>query len=308
MTWLGVLLAVLAAGGFATAAVLQAGAVRAVGVRRGSIRRLVRDRRWLGGLACLLGAAGFHAVALALAPLSLVQPIGVLALVGSAGYVVLTARRRPRLGELVAVGSIVAGVAGFVLFGAPASTQAGVVGVLAGMQAAAVVTVCVSVLVLAGLLTGGLGRCLGFAGAGAACYALVSVLTRVAALELIADRNVLTLALLAAGAVIAALVGGWLIQNAYAAGSAELVLACQTVGDPAVAVGIGVGVLAEASATGVDLVAQMCCAALAVGGIALLARDRAVHGADPSAASLESSYLPTNSSQETGVDHEVVHA
>lgn len=308
MTWLGVVLAVFAAGGFAAAAVLQAGAVRSVGLRRGTVRLLLRDRRWLGGLACLASAAALHAGALALAPLSSVQPIGVLALVASGGYAAVAARRRPRRGEVLAVVLVVVGVAGFVLFGAQAGVSVGAVGVLAGMQAAAVVTVCVSVLVVLGLVTGGVGRCLGFAGAGAACYALVSVLTRVAALQLVAGANALTLVSLAAGGVAAAAIGGWLIQHAYAAGSAELVLACQTVADPAVAVGIGVGVLAEASATGVDLAAQACCAVLAVGGIALLARDRSVHGADVPAQAGRSSYATTNFSQETGVDHEVVNA
>jgi hypothetical protein len=48
--------------------------------------------------------------------------------------------------------------------------------------------------------------------------------------------------------IAAAVLGGWFVQNAYAAGPPDLVIAGLTVIDPAVAVGIAIVILGEASA------------------------------------------------------------
>lgn len=85
MTEVAVALAIAAAWCFAAAARLQHHAVResAYGRRTRSpqYRRLLRDRRWLTGLLMTGGGAVLHAAALALAPLTVIQPLGVLAVV-----------------------------------------------------------------------------------------------------------------------------------------------------------------------------------------------------------------------------------
>jgi hypothetical protein len=59
------------------------------------------------------------------------------------------------------------------------------------------------------------------------------------------DYNILTLIALVcmAGAV---LLGGWFVQNAYASGPPDLVIAGLTVIDPMVAIAIAIGILGEA--------------------------------------------------------------
>lgn len=292
-SWLGAMLSVLAAVGFAAAAVLQHGAVAGTGVR---LRVLVTNRRWLAGLGCLAGAATVHVVALAIAPLSVVQPLGVLALVCTTGFAIRSARRRPRAAELWAVGLTVAGVGGFVLCTAGTVTATGT-----DMFAAPLI---VAGLVGVGALVGWCGRgavrCAGFAGAGAAGYALVSVLTRIAAVRIESTGLTVTAVLGLAGGAAAALLGGWLIQHAYASGSADLVLACQTVGDPAVAVGIGLVVLGEAAALPLAMLpALIGCAVIAVTGIVVLARDRSRH-------TLHIGQSTSDSNRKAGEPHDVV--
>ena len=81
-----VLLATVGAVLFGLAAVRQHGAVRAGAEatedgRHGAraMLRLVRDRSWLAGAVQAVVAGGTHVVALALAPITLVQPVGVIA-------------------------------------------------------------------------------------------------------------------------------------------------------------------------------------------------------------------------------------
>src|ERR1700759_518366 len=82
---LAVLLAVAGAVGYGVAAWLQQGAVGATaeGTTLGSKgwNRLLRDRRWLGGTLLLGLGALLHASSLTLAPLVIVQPVGVIAIV-----------------------------------------------------------------------------------------------------------------------------------------------------------------------------------------------------------------------------------
>lgn len=99
-----VLLAVAAAGCFAAAAVLQHDAVR----RHGATRAWRSRRWWSGGLAAALGAGG-HATALALAPLSVVQPLGVLAVPLG---VLFERRAGSRAGNVTAIACAVSGVVG----------------------------------------------------------------------------------------------------------------------------------------------------------------------------------------------------
>lgn len=278
MIAVGIALAVLGALCFATAAELQHNAVRTVdagGLRLRRARRLVREPAWLFGLLALAAGAGLHTLALAFAPLAVAQPIGVLALVASALLAACRQRRAIRGGELSALALTVAGVTGFVLLAMPAAgTMPDVDGGTAS-RAGVVIAVLVTVLVVLGRSRRGIGRCLAFAAAAAACYALVSVLTRIATVQLRTGGWSWDLLGPAAGIAFAAALGGWLIQHAYAGGSPDLVLACLTVGDPVVAVGVGMTVLGEAVPAGaIPAAAHAACAAVAVTGIAVLAAHR----------------------------------
>ncbi|GAA4612227.1 hypothetical protein [Saccharopolyspora hordei] len=279
MTALAVVLAALGALGNAVGARMQHAAVHdtmdgaGLGLRVQS--KLVRNPRWLVGLATLGCGAVLHACALGLAPLSVVQPIGVLALPAT---VLLNVRQQGlRFRELsptvlFAVVAATGGVAAFVILAAGSATATPVSG---DVQMTATQLVAAAVLAVGALavLTRSKVRCILFAAGCAIAYGYVSLLMRAVAQQLgttdLLDINPLPLL----GIAVAMVVGGWLLQHGYASGPPDLVVACLTVIDPIVAVGLGIGLLGEAdrvsawTATG-----QVVCAAVACIGVFALAR------------------------------------
>jgi glycosyltransferase involved in cell wall biosynthesis len=225
MTVLAIALALLGACFFAGSVALQHDAVRAQrdGVAR--LSRLARSRTWQAG--ALLGVAGsaLHLTALSLAPLAVVQPLGVLSLVLTVLAGRATASRQARVAAL----AVCAGVGGFVLVSASAGSAPPQV-----TTAAVLLAVCAGpVVAAAGLACRGRGRCLGLAAAAAVLFGLGSAVLRAAALEL---STVVTAAGFAvAGAALLA-AGGWLLQQAHAAGPAAVVVGATTVLDPLTAV------------------------------------------------------------------------
>ncbi|MEU4807228.1 glycosyltransferase [Actinosynnema sp. NPDC023587] len=266
MTWLAVLLAVAGAVFFAFAARLQHDAVRA-GDGPLRVLELLRRPRWLGGLVLLLVGAGVHAVALGMAPLSVVQPVGVLAIGVTA---VLDGRRR----ELPAVALTTFGVGAFVLLAAGSATATPVVPEAELTAGLLVLGLIAAPVLLAVLSTNPVARGLGFGAAGGVAYGYVSVLMRSVSQDVQADRVDWTTGFSAAGIAASLLVGGWFIQHAYASGPPHLAVACLTVVDPLVAVGIGAGLLGEANRTsGLVALAELACATVAIGGVVVLARE-----------------------------------
>ena len=267
MTWLAVLLAVLGAVFFAFAARLQHDAVRA---SEGGLRvlELLRRPRWLLGLVSLVLGAGVHAAALGMAPLSVVQPVGVVAIGVTA---VLDGRWR----ELPAVAWTTFGVGAFVLLAAGSATSTAVVPE-AEVKAALLALGLIAVPGLVGVLsTRPAVRALGFGSAGGVAYGFVSVLMRSVSQDVQQGGLGWSTAFSAAGIAVALVVGGWFIQHAYASGPPHVAVACLTVVDPLVAVGIGAGLLGEATRTSTLVgAAQVVCAAIAVGGVVALARPR----------------------------------
>ncbi|MBP2337752.1 glycosyltransferase involved in cell wall biosynthesis [Saccharothrix coeruleofusca] len=265
MTWLAVLLAVLGAVFFALAARLQHDAVQAFG---GALRvsALLRRPRWLLGLLLLVVGSGVHAVALGMAPLSVVQPVGVLAIGITA---LLDGRRR----ELPVIALTTLSVGAFVLLAAGSAT-ATAVAPEAELRAGLIVLGLIAAPGLLGVLAERPAvRALGFGAAGGVAYGYVSVLMRAVSQDVQRGAVDWATALSAAGIAVTLLVGGWFIQHAYAGGPPHLAVACLTVVDPLVAVGIGAGLLGEATrTTGPVVAAQLACAALATAGVVVLAR------------------------------------
>lgn len=285
---LAIALSVLGAVCFAVAAVLQHRAVSAeAGFVRGGVgdcgtlslrgvRAVARRRGWLAGLGLAAGGSVLHAVALALAPLAVVQPIGVLAVPIA---VLLTSTRTGRLpGHGVVTGVVlsVAGVAGFVWTAAGAAVSTpppGRATLVAGLAVAGVVLLLAGIGVLS---FSGWVRCLGLATAGAVAFGLVSALVRAVSQAVTAgDVGFLELPVLVATAGVAAamVVGGWLVQQAFTSGPPEVVVACLTVVDPIVAVLLGVLLLKEgASAPAVTWVQLSLAGLTATVGVIALAQ------------------------------------
>lgn len=306
-------LAMLASICFAGAAVLQHRAVaahaeetRAEATRSGrsaggaegklsmqGLRAVTRRPGWLAGLALAVGGTTMHAIALVLAPLSVVQPIGVLAVPIAVVLSVMHTGRKPAPGVLVGVALSVAGVAAFVgiAAGTAVSTPAPD---SATLVAGLVVATLVVGLAALGLSRTGWVRCVACATAGAVAFGLVSALLRAVSQSVTTGlTGLLAPSVLVAilGIAAAVLVGGWLVQHAFAAGAPEVVVACLTVVDPIVAVVLGVVLLGEGARTPTQtwLLLLGAAAAAATGVVALASHhpDAAGRGEpSPAAASV----------------------
>ncbi|MEV4169890.1 DMT family transporter [Nonomuraea sp. NPDC049709] len=104
MTWVGMLIALAGALGYAFGAALQQYEVVAEGA---SLRLVKRPRWWVGGIISFTGAC-LHAVALSFAPLVAVQPISVATLVFAVPLAAFMYGRKPYRAEIL--GSIAVAV------------------------------------------------------------------------------------------------------------------------------------------------------------------------------------------------------
>lgn len=247
---------------FAVAALAQNGAVAAV-TRAGDRAKppvlggrelgvLVRSRTWLGGISLNAVASVVHAGALVLAPVAIVQPIGVL----SVPFAIVIAARRGRLRPPAAViGAVVtclASVAGFVALADAALGTSATPRFSGAIAAALTAGAGTALLALGGARLSGWTRCVAFAASGATAFGLVSALMRLIALHLSSgayDLDDLGVWLPAAGIAVALLAGSWAVQQAHAAGSPAAVVGCLTVIDPLVAVGWASRMLGEGGGT-----------------------------------------------------------
>ncbi|MBE1877399.1 hypothetical protein [Myceligenerans pegani] len=229
----------------------QSGAAAARHMNVRHLLAIVRRRRWLQGAGLAAAGSLIHAVALLLAPLRVVQPVGVLAVPLAVLMSAWKARRAPSRGVLIGAGLTVVSVAVFVVASAGSATTH-TPSATATLTAGIVIGGIVALLGFAGMARRGRGplRCLALAGAVAAAYGLVSALVRVAA-QAAASEGLLSPFVLGcvAGALVAFLVGAWLVQHAFHAGAPEIVIACLTVGDPLVAVILGAVLLGEGTTT-----------------------------------------------------------
>lgn len=104
-------------------------------------------------------------------------------------------------------------------------------------------------------------------------YGFVASLAKVVLLR-IDQSDFDWLTLLAVAALLAATaLGGWFVQNAYASGPPDLVIAGLTVVDPAVAIMIAIVILGEASEAGVfQIIGFVASGIVASVGVVMLAR------------------------------------
>jgi drug/metabolite transporter (DMT)-like permease len=116
----GLLLAILAAVLFAVGAVLQHEAAELSKTARGlSLRRLIKRRRWMLGQSATLLGTGAQVVALAVAPVAVVQPILAVTLVISLAFRAVRNRMAPLRLEVVGAVLTTAGLAVFLFAARP---------------------------------------------------------------------------------------------------------------------------------------------------------------------------------------------
>lgn len=243
-------------------------------------RAVLRAPKWVGGLGVVVLGALLHTAALSLAPLVVVQPVGVLAITVTT---VLAARSRrtglgPGIGGPITASTL--GVGAFVVLAATSSVERTIP---EGADIRAVFAVA-AIVVFAGLLgtvTSGRVRCLCYAAAAGASYGLVSVLVHASAVRIEATGLRGIHLATAFALVIALLAGCWFVQRAYAAGPPQVVVACQTLLDPMVAVGVGIGLLGEAGRLGLPTAIGLVTAGV-VAVLGVIALSRPAASPDPS--------------------------
>jgi len=278
-TAIAVVCALAAAFCFALGSLLQQGVARQSGgeaLRFRLLWDLVRQPRWVGGVA--LGAFSFVilAVALAFGPLTLVQPIAATDVLFA--LPLIARRQRRRLGRR-AIGGALLVTSGIVVFLVVSPPVAGLSspGVGAWIPVFAAVGSLAAVAAVTGLRAQGRLRVVWLAAAAGALYGLVDALTK-STVDLVSADGVGALAhwepyTLVATGVVGALYG----QSAFGAGALSLSLPVIDTVEPVCAVVIGATVFGEQLASSpLNLAFQMAGAAAAVTGIAVLARSTIV--------------------------------
>jgi drug/metabolite transporter (DMT)-like permease len=210
------------------------------------VLHLLARPSWVLGSLMLALAVVFQLTALGFAPLIVVQPLGVVALVITA---IVNARVSRIQLDRRAIRAIVLCVGGVGVFVTIAAVYA--------VEQEITQTQLLIVLGVLGLVTAGFGVAFALlrktatamfyiVGAGV-LYGFVATLAKVV-LNRILNGNLDWLTVVAVVALLAsAVLGGYFVQTAYSVGSPDLVIAGLTVVDPLVAVLIGVIVLGEAS-------------------------------------------------------------
>jgi drug/metabolite transporter (DMT)-like permease len=227
---------------------------------------------WVFGSLMLGLAIVFQLTSLAFAPIIVVQPLGAVALVITAILNARVSRVSLNRASIIAISMCVGGVGLFVTVAAFTAVDRPVT----DRNLVTILIVLAIVLLLFALAFGFLRRrsqaVFYILGAGV-LYGFVATLAKVV-INRTQNGNFEWLTLTCVlGLLLAAALGAYFVQNAYASGPPDLVIAGLTVVDPLVAVGIGIIVLGEASqAPPAAAVAFVVAGAIAICGVFLLAR------------------------------------
>ncbi|MDO5081820.1 hypothetical protein EII34_02255 [Arachnia propionica] len=234
--------------------------------------------KWLLGLGCVLAGAGLHLWALTMAPVAVVQPVGILAVPWS----VLLASRihgheiSTRVWRAVVV--TVIGVVGFTVFSsifARGEKQFGFLPVTWSFIAVSVI--CAILSFFAAKKAAPWAKAMLWSSVGAIFYGLASGMMK-AAMNMVQSGEFHLFhptTLLVIGYMVACYVlGVWMIQQGYASGPAEITVGTMTTVDPFVAVLFGLFILGEGSGMGLlPSIGMILSGAVAVYGVVLLSKD-----------------------------------
>ena len=281
MVWIAVACAVVAAFFLAFGAQRQGSAVQSNtgGLALGSsgFLRLLRNPRWVLGLLLLGAGMALNVIALTLGTLTVIQPIGAIALVITT--IVNSKDQGIRLNRatVVAITLCVSGSALFVLLAVNVVREK--THVTQQEELTVVLLLAVVVGIFGTVLVLFKHRIKAFfyiLGAGV-LFGFVAVLTRIISKQLF-DPNGLFLLNVQWYSIIAIAVAGglgsWFVQSAYASGPPDLVIAGLTVIDPIVGIGIGIAILGELrpDVPAVIAISMAGAALLAIVGVIALSR------------------------------------
>jgi len=219
---------------------------------------LIRRPQWLTGLVLTIAALALQFTALLLAPLILVQPIGAIALVITSVLNARITKTKLNKASVLAIVLCTAGLGAFVVMAHEVASEPEI------DNNALVVILAMAILLISTfgyIFSRGASRFkpITFIIGAGALFGFVATLTKVVVKRLFQQDGfnrivsfqaewvtdgLTLLALLCM--LVAGLLGAWFVQNAYASGPPDLVVAGLTVIDPLVAVSIGVVLLNEA--------------------------------------------------------------
>ncbi|MCS0498079.1 DMT family transporter [Protaetiibacter mangrovi] len=256
--WLGIMIALVGAVFLSVGAQLQHRGVAKVeerygsgekaGLSGGQLVRLLGRPSWVGGTLMLGLAIVFQLTALGFAPIIVVQPIGIVALVLTS---IINARVSHVSLDRHAVRAIVMCVGGIGVFVTVAAFYAtehalseaqliivlGILGVVLLALAAAFIFFRKKV------------NALFYIAAGGVLYGFVASIAKVIINRILTGNFDWVTVVGGVGLLLALGLGFYFVQTAYSVGAPDLVIAGLTVIDPLVAVAIGIFVLGEASET-----------------------------------------------------------
>lgn len=243
------------------------------GIGLGSLIKLLRNPRWLGGMSFLAAGALCQITALTMAPLIVVQPIGALALVITSLLNARSTGSKINRPTWIAIALCTGGIGTFVALATGIAQEQkelsdGNLIVLLG-----IVSVIVVVFAILFFATGRKANALTYILGAGILYGFVATFIKAVIQRLYQSHfEWLTIACVLA-AIGAIALGGWFVQNAYASGPPDLVIAGLTVVDPMIAVSIGIVVLGEAAnASQLVMVIFILSGATAALGVWLLSR------------------------------------
>lgn len=281
MMWIAVACAVAGAFFLAFGAQRQGSAVQnntgGLALGGAGFLRLLRNPRWVLGLTLLGAGTVLNVVALTLGTLTVVQPIGAIALVITT--VVNSRDQGIRLNRatVVSITACVAGSALFVLMAVNVVREN--THVTSTEELTVVLLLVIVVTIFGGALVMFKRRLKAFfyiLGSGV-LFGFVAVLTRIISKQIFDPNGLFLLnvqwysviAIAAAGGL-----GSWFVQSAYASGPPDLVIAGLTVIDPMVGVAIGIVILGELrdDVPPVVAIAMAGAAILAIVGVIALSR------------------------------------
>ena len=219
---------------------------------------LIRRPQWVTGLVLTIAALILQFTALLLAPLILVQPIGAIALVITSLLNAKITKTRLNKASVLAIVLCTTGLGAFVVMAHEVAVEPDIDNNALMLILAMAITLIVT---FGYIFFKGASRFkpITFIIGAGALFGFVATLTKVVVKRLfqqdgfnrmitfqadLVTDGLTTLALLCM--VTAGLLGAWFVQNAYASGPPDLVVAGLTVIDPLVAVSIGVVLLNEA--------------------------------------------------------------
>ena len=246
MDGLAAVLALLAAVLFAVASAVQQRSAADVPDARGGrlVLALARSPRWWAGTLCDTAGFAAQAAALGLGSLLLVQPLLVTTLLVALPLGARWGGRRLRRSDWVWAALLVLALAAFAVVGEP---TAGVdrAGWRPWLPAWVVLGLLVGGCLAAAAVRRGTARAVLLAVAAGVAYGVGAALTK-GVVSLLDDGLAVLLTSWETWLLAAAMAGGTLLQqSAYQAGALEASLPAVTVGEPVVAVALGVAVLGE---------------------------------------------------------------